>query len=746
MRKLAIFSCAFAAAVALYVWPLSPLAALLCGAAITAAVLVLCLLRVPQQKRIRIAACGLLAGLVWSWGYQQRSILPRKALCGNGQTVTAQITDAPQRTSYGCRAEASCEGSTVLLYLDKEYQSLSLGDRVTFVGDVVDASDISGDENLYFQARGISLLAFQKGNVTVQKAERTPLRLLPKQAGIAVRERITALFPPQAEGFVRALVTGDKSGLSYRTCNAFSVTGVAHMVAVSGMHVSLLVGLVQLIFRRRHRLTAGISIGVMLFFAAMLGFTPSVMRAVLMNSLLLLAPLFRRENDPATTLSFALLVILLLNPWAIADISLQLSFGAMAGIFLFSAPLYQALMRKAERTRVYRKNLFAARVLGTMALSLAMTLGAMAFTTPLTAAAFETISLISPLSNVLVMFAVSAVFTGCVVAVVLGFVLFPLGQAAAWLLQWPIWLILRVISLLAKVPYAAVYSDSPYILVWLIAAYVLLAALFQTRKQKPLRFTLTVSLLLVVALVLCRFDAKSIGVTAIDVGQGQSVLLQCEQVRVLVDCGGDSGEADGELVARELLMRGELSLDALVLTHYDTDHICGMEQLLSRIEVQMLFLPDISDDSGNREWVLRLAHNAGVPVYLVREDTYLDFQGGSFALYPPQNSNADNDGLVVLMTAGDYHALVLGDMDRNAEQRLLTRCELPQLEVLVAAHHGSKYSTGEALLERIAPEIVIFSVGENTYGHPAQETLDRVAACDALIFRTDLDGDITVSR
>lgn len=746
MRRLMIFSLSFATATAAYVWVLSTNAALYAAIGMSVLLAGLLFVRTERVRRARIAAFGAAFALLWCMGYERVRIAPLRALCGDDRLLTAEIAATPEQTDYGCSVLARVSGGRIMLYLDETGESLVPGDRVTLRAQVVDVSDGGETGNLYFQARDISLLAFQEGTLTVERADTVSLRTLPALAAKAVRERITALFPPDTEWFLRALLMGDRSGMDYETENRMSVTGISHIIAVSGMHVSLIVGALTLLCFRRRRLAAGVGIAVMVFFAAMLDFSPSVTRAVIMNSMLLLAPLLRRENDAPTTLSAALSVILLENPWALASLSLQLSFGAMAGIVLLSPRIYDRLLSVLRYEERRKRHRVAAALLKSAALSLSTTCGAMIFTTPRIAVAFQTVSLIAPLSNLLTMSVLSLIFTCGFATVLVGFPLPSLGTAAAWLLSWAVRFVLWVVELLARVPYAAVYTDRFYIAAWLVLAYLMLGVYFLLKGQRTSVLLGSVGVTLATAVLFCTLGRPECSVTVLDVGQGQCILLESGGVCVAVDCGGSDAEETGEQLARRLLMSGERRLDALVLTHYDTDHVGGVTQLLSRMEVGGIFAPDIFDDNGNREVIERAAEAAQVPLTYVNEDMTLEFTGGSVAIYAPQTSFSDNDGLAALMSVEECDILITGDMDTRAERALLYSHDLPDIEILIAGHHGSKYSTGAELLSGTTPETVIISVGKNSYGHPTQEVLDRIAAVGAEVFRTDVDGDITIVR
>lgn len=741
MRKLAIFSFSFAAAVAAYLWHLPRTAAVICAVFLLPLAVFLRFRKTLWAKRCRIAALALAFGLLWSFAYERFNIRPMKQFCGENVSVTAEVSGYPEETDYGCRVETKLDGHTMLLYLDADGLTLKPGDIVTLEAEVIDASTL----NETYLANDISLLAFQNSEAEVDRAGSVPLKYLPVQFAETFRRHIRRLFPDDTEGFVLALLTGDKSGLSYRLTTQLSTVGLSHVMAVSGLHISLLVGLIMTVFRRK-RFAAFICIGAVVFFAAMLGFPPSVVRAMLMNIVLLMAPIFRRENDPPTSLGLALMVALFLNPWALASLSLQLSYLAVVGILLFSRKLTLWQERHFSVRETGRITRLLGRLLRWAQKTVAVTLGATGLTVPLALIRFGSTSLIAPIANLLLLWMISYVFFLTFPTLLLG-IITPIGTLLAWLLSWPIRLIVRLIGLLASVPFAAMYAENIYLLAWLLAAYAMFA-LFLLCKRRRRVWPLVASVVstLLCALIFTLLDQPSGSFTMFDVGQGQCLLLQSGDFTVMIDCGGDSGDENGERVARSLLSSGQTTLDALILTHYDEDHTCGIDQLFSRIEVQYLFLPDISDDSGRRFEILALAEHYGTTVCYVTEEMTLSSDGASVQLIAPTGDGEANDGLCVLLSFGSCDILVTGDMDIEAEYRLVAEYDLPDLEILVAGHHGSKYATSALLLRNTTPEVVLISVGENSYGHPTQETLARIEAVSATVYRTDLCGDITITR
>ncbi len=216
----------------------------------------------------------------------------------------------------------------------------------------------------------------------------------------------------------------------------------------------------------------------------------------------------------------------------------------------------------------------------------------------------------------------------------------------------------------------------------------------------------------------------------------------------MYDCGGSGTENAGERAARFLLSKGIGRLDVLILSHYDTDHAGGVCQLLTRLPVSLLYLPELPCDTSLREEITAAALAQGTEIRYVTVDETLTFSESTLHIFAPTSQASENDAsLALLFSQGSFDILATGDMTSQAEMRLLGQHTIPDLEVLIAGHHGAATSTSDTLLELTKPESVLISVGEsNPYRHPSDVALSRIQSHGAEIFRTDLCGDITIRR
>lgn len=332
MRKLAWFaaSCSAAVFLAVYVLPEGALVPL--GEVCALAALAGLTLRGDRRRRVLLAGFGLAAGLLWTAAYGALFQAPARALAGYEGPVEVTVADWPQATAYGSSVLVRLhpvEGWPVrtLLYLDAPAPDLRPGDGLTVQARLRAADTIAGESTDYYYAKGVRLIAYGEGEGETVRPGRPPLWTWPAYVSKALKDRVAAAFPEEAAPLVTALLTGDRSGLSDGDYAALRRSGLAHVIAVSGLHVSFLAGLAAALLGARRRRTAVCTIALLVCFAAVVGNTPSVLRAVFMQSMLLLAPLLGREEDKPTSLCTVLMLLLLQNPYAAASVSLQLSFS-----------------------------------------------------------------------------------------------------------------------------------------------------------------------------------------------------------------------------------------------------------------------------------------------------------------------------------------------------------------------------------------------------------------------------------
>ena len=750
MRRLALLGGGFSLGIFLAQYLLPPALWLPgAGLCLTLTALAAFLLRRTDlpRRRALLLGCALAAGLGYNALYTQLVLSPAELLADTErEAVTMTLCEYPEATSYGAQVTVRLNGLTpgkAVYYGSEALLGLEPGNTVTCDVSFGSARTVRGEEIRSFTSKGVFLLCYRRGEETVETGSAGSLRWLPQRTARAMAERIDEIFSQDSAPFLTAILTGDRSGIPQKAGDDLSEVGLYHLLAISGMHCAYLMELLYLVLgRHRRRLTAFLGLPLLLFYALLSGASPSVLRACVMLSFLLFAPLFGRERDSLTAIFAALLLILLANPFAAASVSLQLSFAAIGGILWVTPKLSDWLGKGRDLGAAGRF------VTGSVSVSL----GAMVFTTPLCAVYFNSLTLISPVSNLLCLWCVGLIFCGGLLAVALSFLWLPLGPVLAFVPGLLVRYLLWMAGLLAKIPYHALYFSNPYLKYWLGLLYLLFGIAWLSREKGKRKWLLSAGLsaaclLYAVYLGSLRYAYGSLNAEVLDVGQGQSVILSSQGDFALTDCGSLNRWKDaGGIAAEALQSAGCRQLRYLLLTHYDYDHVSGVQGLLARVGAETLLCPPDGGDTDAQAAILAAAEANGTEVRFITEETTLPLGEATLTVYPPLGDDSSNErGLVYLVSAGDYDLLITGDIDAEMEQRLIERYDLPDIEALVVGHHGSKYSTSSELLDALRPETAFISVGSNSYGHPSDQAMERLAERDITIYRTDLQGDLRLS-
>ena len=752
MRVLATVGFSFAAGLFLTLLPWDGWQLYAAGALALASLLWALLGRgTPHLRRVLLVLLPLMVSLLYFSAYRALVRQPVQALCGGEHDFSAAVCDWPEATERGAKVTIRLHGllgAKAVYYGDDDLLSLRPGDALSGTAWWNDVAAIGDGDLRQFSSRGVYALLYDRDTLTVQPAPDMPLGYAPQYAAKSLRDKLAQLWDdPSVLGFLTAELTGDKSLLPESDYVAMQETGLAHIFAVSGLHCAFLVTLLSLLIPPTHRRTlCAVASAVLVFYMLLTGLSPSVARACVMQLFLLSAPLFRRGSDPLTSLAAALTVILLVNPYAVGSVSLQLSFAATLGMVLLSGRLYKSF------TGWYRGRNRAVRVaLSFPAANLAATLGALVFTAPLTAYYFNLLSLVAPLAGLLAVPAAGYAFMSAFVSALLGLVWTPLGHLAGYVPLLLVKYILWVAHLLLAVPYHAVYFTNVYLRVWLLyvyAAFLGCAVTPDGKRKYALASALTVLTLAACLWLNSRWQQYgAFRAAVLDVGQGESVALCSGSEAALVDCGSSNSYVDaGSVAADALQSAGIRRLSAVIVTHYHADHTNGLTEVLTRLPVDTLYLPDIEDEYGVRDRLVSLAAHQGADVVFVTEPARIALGEAVLTVYPPLLTTGDlnEQGLTALATAGDFDLLITGDMAGQTEQLLAQTYPLPDVEVLVVSHHGSRYSSDESFLRAITPDNAVISVGDNRYGHPAEETLRRLQAVGATVWRTDQQGSIRI--
>lgn len=575
-----------------------------------------------------------------------------------------------------------------------------------------------------------------------------------------IADQITTIYSPPYDGYIRGMVLGERDQLNPGVEESYAAFGITHVLSISGLHISILVSIGFFLFKSLglpREKAALILLLLIPCYVLLTGAEPPVVRAGIMAGLLLLAILLNRWKDALSFLAIACLVQLAWNPYLLFTASFQLTFVITAALIVGVSPLVKKGAGIEDRLKQ----------------SVAAALVAQFSSFPIVVYFFHEFSFLSWLANLFfVPFLSMVVLPGSIVAIGISFPHPEWGKLMATLTVHVIQGVHQGMEWLAPLFYP-VPNFRPPSFIWLViysgAALYLWFSLIQERRQRVLHRVMASSLF-VGTLLWAAFPPAGgyeTRVTFLDVGQGDCMVIETVKGKTIVIDGGgtlpgnkakwamrrDPFEVGKHVVVPFLKVRGVDQIDTLVITHGDADHIGGLRAVASRFPIKQVIRNAYPPQSRFEEELMAQFVRQQVPINIVPYGKVHAIEEGIFwqFLHPPTDmrtvaSDASNhQSVVILLTIYGHRLLLPGDIEQEAEDVLLQQWDLPAVDVLKVAHHGSKTSTQEHWLRQIEPKEAILSVGrKNRYGHPSQEVIQRLQRHHVRIWRTDQQGAITI--
>lgn len=707
----------------------------------------------------------------------------------NRQQVFIKIVDA--RGMSGEEWTGFHENMKLFVYVEKGI-TLYPGQEAVFAGRFEQPGHAGNpgafDAYRYYRSQGIFLIL---SDAELQKTGkqyshiRAGLRKLRKR----ISDVIGNLYGEEDASVIRAMLLGERQGMDGDVKRMYQLNGIAHILAISALHIAI-IGMT--LYRRMRKWgvsywSAGIGCSILvILYGQMTGLAGSTMRAIIMMGLLLLGKAIGRSVDLLTSTGIAGVWMSVINPYVVLDAGFQLSFAAIIGIAVI-VPVLQRVFDEWGKIRQ----------------SFAVSMATFLATLPVIVYYYYQFPLYGILLNLIVVPCVSIVLTGGIGTVICGCISL---QAAGWLtipVKGILWLYEMLCQGMERLPGA--YINIGHIPVKLVVVYyiALLLGLYfmvevrtdrgnrtegkqtrkivkkskwqvrrnqaveekcdqqtiKERKHRKIRYGIAE---IFVVLIFCIYAGnvldRPVTVAFLDVGQGDGILIRTEQgTNIMIDCGSSDNKKVGEYVLLPALRYyGMAELDYVFITHGDKDHISGLQELYelehTGIRIRNLVVAKYGDREGLQELIELAAQHGTEVIYMDAGSIFSEPEAGASGIfriaciYPGESdvhTDANEASLVLQASIDSFHLLFTGDAGEIAEQQMAETGRLDAVDILKVGHHGSRYATSEAFLQYIKPQYAVISCGKkNRYGHPHEETLTRLQAAGAEVYRTDRCGAV----
>jgi competence protein ComEC len=694
---------------------------------------------------------------------------------GGPETVVARIIDEPdvrnRHINYHLRTESirpvngdSRAVSGSVLVQASRYPEYGYGDALALTGrlEIPPVFDTFSYQ-AYLARQGIHTM-MRRPQITLLKAQSgyslkaALYRLKTRAQGV-----INQILPEPQAALLNGILLGSRGGIPQDLYDQFNATGASHVIVISGSNITLVVAVLLLVGQQvvgRIQAVWLATLGVGLY-TVLVGADAAVTRASIMGLILVGAIYFGRGNDAGNALFAAGLVMTIINPLTLWDVGFQLSFMATLGLI----GLVPLLERGSDALFWGLPVQHQLQSLGGLLKdALLVTLAAQIIVTPLLIYHHERLSLVSLPVNLLIVPVQPAVMIFGGLATIAGLIYLPLGTLLGWLAWLPLAWTTLIVQWMAALPWAEVTIPRPP--VWLILLmYATLGAAVWWRSQPverrrvaaragELKRATSLAMGGLLALALLTWSATvnlpdgRLHVAFLDVGQGDAIFITTPNGRQILIDGGPSTAQLGRRLGQEMPF-WDRSIDLIINTHPDQDHLGGLVEILERYEVEAVFISDaVSSSPLHQAWITQLEGDNQQPV-LAWQGMALALDEGVQALIlnpgpASRYAESPNDHSVVIkLSMGESSFLLPGDIEAGVERALAASGFNLQATVLKSPHHGSKTSSDPHFLDEVNPQLVVISAGaDNPFGHPHEAILQRYIGRGITTLRTDELGTI----
>lgn len=581
-----------------------------------------------------------------------------------------------------------------------------------------------------------------------------------------IEEKIDLLLNETEASLCKGLILGKTEEIEESIKENFRVVNISHILAISGLHVAYIVMLISTFSQRIMGKKYGtvFVIIVLIFYMFLVGFTPSIVRACMMEILVKIAFLVQRKNNFWNSLALSLLLILINNPYSILNIGLQLSYLATIGIVSFSKKIRKKLdnLKFFKNSLVIRKNNKLKILVDKVKDNLSVMSSAQILILPIMIYNFNIFGTYFIISNLLVSVIIGTTIFLSILLVTSSFIFFPISKIFSHILT-ILFQLLIIISNISKLPFSKIYIPTPSILsiiIYYVIIYVVnfldevyskdnssyyrirnLIAIFKYRIRKNKHIVKKMFIMIFISITIINIVPKNLKIYFIDVGQGDSTFIVTpDNKTILVDGGGslqENFDVGKKTLIPYILDRGYTKIDYIFISHFDLDHVGGILSVLEELKVGKVIIGKQFENSENYEKLIKIATKKKVEIIQVDEQKEIVIDNVKFNIIWPdkeniiKENNLNNNSLVMKMVYRNFSMLFTGDIEEIAERKIIdiykNNYDIFKSDILKIAHHGSKTSSINEFLNLVKPQIALIGVGENNkFGHPSEGVINSL--------------------
>ena len=634
------------------------------------------------------------------------------------------------------------------------------GDRVRIAGRLRSpqpARNPGGfDARTYYASRGVHALVSVRNasnyTVTLRNQSASWQSVVIEPVRQSINRSIDLTMRGDSAALLKGILLGQRRQLPEELLDTFTTIGLAHILAVSGLHVGLITLVVYtllFVLRLPKNIVVAGTLGILVLYAFITNLTPSVIRATIMAGLFLVGRRLDRQTDTVNILAVAAIVILLIWPSSLFDLSFQLSFLATYAIITGYPRL-----KKLLPDRLSRSEKWWARWLRD---GLLVTISAQLGTLPVVAGTFHQVSWIAPVANLFIGPMVFLNTTFGVLAALAGPLYIEIARLFSAVNALALYGMILVSKALSSIPTALVQVPSPSGLVFAsfyATGLLLLWSPFGLARNRA-RYGLMA--LTVILFFYGLLPGRALEITVLDVGQGDAIFIACPNGRTLLVDGGPRSpayDAGARVIVPFLRAKGHRRVDTMIVTHPHLDHYGGLSAVAEAVEVGEVLSSGITSESASYRAWRETVKRRGIPYRTVARGDTLAALGGMrgeflhpdpFFVAGASKAHANDVSVVLRLSHGEFSMLLTGDIEEKGEYAAAGRPTELRSTVLKSPHHGSITSSGSVFLNAVDPEAVAVSVGvNNAFRHPSARVIERYRQRGAAVYRTDLGGAVII--